>query len=163
MPLPNHRINYTKSAEEVFEMAMWKGYKFLKGRKLDSWLSYGWSMLFKRPITEFDLKNLKHFLQKKRALDLKIKCKDRLSHNDRMFQNSFIGKDGYIYMNKMMCSGDFSNPRETARINKLLKQAETDRLARYEEYDLRHLHEMAQKQKFNNAEYTFKGKKIKWN
>ena len=150
MPIPNYRIDYTKSAEEVFEMAQWKGYKFLKGRKLDSWLSYGWSILFKRPMTDFDISALKGFLTKKKALDLRIKCKEKLSHNERMFKNNFIGADGYVYINKMMCTQDTVNPKETARINKLLKQAEQDRLARFEEYEIKHLHEMAQKQKFNN-------------
>jgi len=162
MPIPNHRINYTKSAQEVYDMAQYKGYKFLKSRKLDSWLSYGWSILFMRPMTDFDITAIKGFLTKKKALDLKIKCNEKLSHSDRMFQNNFIGADGYIYMNKMICGGELKNPKETARLNKLLKQAEKDRLARYEEYEIKHLHEMAQKQKFNNEGHTYKGHKIKW-
>jgi len=143
-------------------MALYKGYKFIKGRNLDSWLSYGWSILFERPMSDFDITAIKGFLTKKKSLDLKIKCNEKLTHNDRVFKNNFIGRDGYIYMNKMMCNGELVNPKETARLNKLLKQAEKDRLARYEEYEIKHLHEMAQKQKFNNAGYTYKGRKITW-
>ena len=162
MPIPKHRIDYTKSAQEVYDMATYKGYKFLKSRNLDSWLAYGWSMLFQRPMTDFDLTSLKAFLEKKKAVDLRIKCNEKLSHNERMFNNNFIGADGYVYINKMMCGGEIVNPKETARLNKLLKQAEKDRLARYEEYEIKHLHEMATKQKFNNARHTYKGRKIKW-
>ena len=92
----------------------------------------------------------------------KMKCNEKLSHKERNFKTQYIGKDGYIYLNKMMTSSEVVNPKETARIEKLLKQAEKDRLARFEEYEIRHLHEMSRKAKFNNAGHTYKGRKIKW-
>lgn len=161
MPKPNHKIDYTILAQEVYDSAMYKGYKFLKHRNLDSWLYYGWSMLFKRPMTDFDVKNLQHFISKKKLLDLAIKTGSKLSHTERKFENQFIGADGYAYMNKMMCNGQI-NLKESERLDGLLKQVEKDRLARYEEYKIKHLHEMSQKQKFNNAEHTYKGIKLKW-
>ena len=39
MNKPDYRIDYTDIALEVYEMAMWKGYKFLKDRTLDAWLN----------------------------------------------------------------------------------------------------------------------------
>jgi hypothetical protein len=63
-------------------------------------------------------------------------------------------------MNKMMCGGKLSNPIETARIEKLLEQAKIDRLARYEEYEMRMLKEMAEKKRFNDQGFTYKGIKL---
>ena len=160
MKLPPHRIDYTKSAQDIYDSAMYKGYKFIKGRELDSWLQYGWSMLFRRKMTDHDLDVLPKFLKKRLWMDIKIKGNDKLSHKERMFNQQFIGADGYIYMNKMMCGGTPSNPIETARIEKLLEQAKIDRLARYEEYEMRMLKEMAEKKRFNDQGFTYKGIKL---
>jgi hypothetical protein len=162
MAIPDYRIDYSDTALEVYEMAMWKGYKFLKGRNLDSWLQYAWSILFQRKMTEHDIRMLKDFITTKKKVDLKIKCKQRLDHKERNFTTQYIGKDGYVYMNKMMISGELVNPKETARLQKLLEEAKEERLARYEEYEIRHLNEMSRKAWFNNQEFTYKGQKVKW-
>ena len=160
MNLPPHRIDYTKPAQEIHDSAMYKGYKFLKGRNLDSWLQYGWSMLFKRKMNDHDLEVLQRFLKKRLWLDIKIKGNERLSAKERMFNNQYIGADGYVYMNKMMCSGQPINPKETARLNKLIEQYKQERLARYEEYEMRCLKEMAEKKWFNDQGFTYKGIKL---
>lgn len=162
MPIPDYRIDYTETALEVYEMAMWKGYKFLKGRNFDSWLQLAWSMLFHRKMNDHDIRMLKGFITTKKRVDLKIKCNERLNHKERNFTTQYIGKDGYVYMNKMMISGEVVNPKETARINKLLKKVEQERLARYEESEIRDLNEMARKQWFNNQDFKYKGYKVKW-
>ena len=162
MPIPDYRIDYTDIALEVYEMAMWNGYQFIKGRKLDSWLQLAWSLLFQRKMNDHDIRMLKDFTTTKKRVDLKIKCNERLNHKERNFTTQYIGKDGYVYMNKMMISGEVVNPKETARIHKLLKQAEKERLARYEEYEIRNLNEMARKQWFNNQNFKYKGHKVKW-
>ncbi|MDA0843725.1 MAG: hypothetical protein O3C07_03270 [Bacteroidetes bacterium] len=160
MKLPPHRIDYTKLAQDIYDSAMYKGYKFIKGRNLDSWLQYGWSMLFRRKMTDHDLEVLPRFLKKRLWLDIKIKGNEKLSPKERMFNNQYIGADGYIYMNKMMCSGEPINPKETARLNKLMEQYKQDRLARYEEYEMRMLKEMAEKKRFNDQGFTYKGIKL---
>ena len=162
MAIPDYRIDYTDTALVVYEMAMWKGYKFLKKRNLESWLQYAWSILFRRKMTDHDLRVLQHFIKQKKSVDLKIKCNQRLNHKERNFTTQYIGKDGYIYMNKMMISGEVVNPKETARLEKLLQQAEKERLARYEEYEIRHLNEMARRQWFNNQDFKYKGIPLKW-
>jgi len=162
MAIPDYRIDYSDTALEVYEMAMWKGYKFLKRRNLDSWLQYAWSILFQRKMTEHDLEMLKRFIKNKKQVDLKIKCNQKLTHKERNFLGQYIGKDGYVYMNKMITNGVRVNPKETARLEKLLEEAQKERLARYEEYEIRHLHEMSRKAWFNNQEFTYKGNKLKW-
>ena len=161
MPTPNHRIDFTTEAQDIYDHALFKGYKFLKSRNLDSWLSYGWSMLFKRTMTDFDIKNLQGFLAKKKILDLAIKTNQKLSHADRNFDNQYIGSDGYVYMNKMMTARKQSSEQE-AKIEKLLIEAKENRLRRYEEYEVRHLNEMALKSYLDNNKITYKGKKITW-
>ena len=76
MNKPDYRIDYTDIALEVYEMAMWKGYKFLKGRTLDAWLQYSWSILFGRKMTDHDLEVLQRFISRKKNIDLKIKCNE---------------------------------------------------------------------------------------
>ena len=161
MHLPPHRIDYTKHAQDIYDSAMYKGYKFIKGRNLDSWLQYGWSMLFRRKMTDHDLEVLPRFLKKRLWLDIKIKGNENLSAKERNFNNQFIGADGYIYMNKMMC-GSLSpvNPKETERLNKLIEQYKHERLARFEEYEMRMLKEMAEKKWFNDQGFTYKGIKL---
>jgi hypothetical protein len=117
------RLNYTKQAEELYQHAMYKGWKFRTFTSLDSWLAYGWSMLFQRPLSELDINNLKHFLEKRRNIDLKIKYKKNLTSTERHFmQEQWIGKDGYIYMTKMMPCPPVRNPKETERLEQLLEQ-----------------------------------------
>ena len=118
------RLNYTKQAEELYQHAMYKGWKFRTFTSFDSWLSYGWSMLFQRPLSDLDINNLKHVLEKRRHIDLKIKYKKTLTSGERHFmQEQWIGKDGYIYMTKMMTRPPLVNPKETARLEALLEQA----------------------------------------
>ena len=162
MKKPDYRIDYTDTALEVYEMALWKGYKFLKGRNLDSWLQYSWSLLFGRKMTDHDLEVLQRFIGRKKTIDLKIKCNEKLSHKERNAKTQYIGKDGYIYQNKMISGAECVNPRELARLEKLMEEARKNRLARYEEFEIRHLNEMAQKQWFNNQEFKYKGQPIKW-
>lgn len=162
MKKPDYRIDYTETALEVYEMALWKGYKFLKGRNLDSWLQYSWSLLFGRKMTDHDLEVLQRFIGRKKSIDLKIKCNEKLSHKERNAKTQYIGKDGYIYQNKMISGAECVNPRELARLEKLMEEARKNRLARYEEFEIRHLNEMAQKQWFNNQEFKYKGQPIKW-
>jgi len=159
MQTPKHRIDYTAQAQDIYDHALWKGYKFIKGRNLDSWLSYGWAMLFQRSITDFDITQLKSFLKKKNEVDIKFKSGCKLSHNERSFRTNYIGADGYVYINKMMQNAPDKNPEETLRINKLLSEAKENRLARYEEYEMKALKEMAHKQYIDNT-YVVKGTKI---
>ena len=112
-------------------------------------------------MTDFDIKNLQGFLAKKKILDLAIKTNQKLSHADRNFDNQYIGSDGYVYMNKMMTARKQSSEQE-AKIEKLLLEAKENRLRRYEEYEVRHLNEMALKGYLDNNEITYKGKKITW-
>jgi len=162
MKKPDYRIDYTDTALEVYEMALWKGYKFLKGRSLDAWLQYSWSLLFGRKMTDHDLEVLQRFVSRKKNIDLKIKCNEKLSHKERNAKTQYIGKDGYIYQNKMISGTECMNPKELARLEKLMEEARKNRLARYEEFEIRHLNEMAQKQWFNNQEFKYKGQPIKW-
>jgi len=159
MAIPEYRIDYTKATQDVYNHALWKGYKFRKGRNLDSWLSFAWSMLFQRKMTPFDLMALKSFLEKKKALDLKIKCNQKLNYEDQMFKTQYVGKDGYIYMNKMVNRLEMTNPKETARLNKKLEEYSEAREKRFEEYEKRCLKEMSQKAYINNH-YIVKGNKI---
>ena len=123
MKKPDYRIDYTETALEVYEMALWKGYKFLKGRNLDSWLQYSWSLLFGRKMTDHDLEVLQRFIGRKKSIDLKIKCNEKLSHKERNAKTQYIGKDGYIYQNKMISGAECVNPRELARLEKLMEEA----------------------------------------
>ncbi|MDC0198609.1 hypothetical protein OAJ85_00430 [Pseudomonadota bacterium] len=157
--IPDYRIDYTATTKDIYDTAKWKGYKYLKGRNLDSWLSYGWSMLFKRKMNDHDLRVLQDFLQQRENVEYKIKHGLKLDYKDRVIQNRYIGKDGYIYMNKMMYPLPKSNPKETARLEKLLEQAKEDKLKRYEEYEMRCLQEMSRKAWINNH-YKVIGKKI---
>ena len=83
----------------------------------------------------------------------------KLNYEEREFQNRYIGKDGYIYMNKMIYPLEKVNPKESARLKALLEKAKEERLARYEEYEMRCLHEMSRKAYINNH-YEVRGMKI---
>lgn len=120
---PKHRLNYTKQAEDLFHDIKWKKWKFKTFTEFDSWLAYGWSQLFKRPMTDFDIKNLTAFIKKREAVDLKIKCNKALSPKERQFwEEQYITADGCIYMTKMMKPAPIKNPKETARLEALLKE-----------------------------------------
>ena len=62
-------------------------------------------------------------------------------------------------MNKMIYPLERVNPKETARLKGLLEKAKEERLARYEEYEMRCLHEMSRKAYINNH-YEVRGTKI---
>jgi hypothetical protein len=113
-------------------------------------------------MTDHDLEVLQRFVSRKKNIDLKIKCNEKLSHKERNAKTQYIGKDGYIYQNKMISGTECMNPKELARLEKLMEEARKNRLARYEEWEIRHLNEMAQKQWFNNQEFKYKGQPIKW-
>ena len=159
MTIPDYRIDYTKTTQEVYDSTMYKGYKFRKDRNFDSWLTFSWSMLFKRKMTPFDIMALKSFLKKKRDLDLKIKCNRKLGYEDQMLLTQYVGKDGYIYMNKMVSPLEKSNPKETARLEKVLEEYKHAREKRYEEYERRCLKDMSRRAYINNH-YVVKGTKI---
>jgi len=121
----NFRFDLTKQAEEIYNHAMYRAWKFKTFTQLDSWLAYGWSMQFKRPITQIDINNLKSFLKKRRNIELKKKYNKPLTFGERQFmEEQWIGKDGYIYMTKMMPCPPIKNPKEHARLLRLLKEAE---------------------------------------
>ena len=158
--IPDYKVDYTNVAREVYDIAKYKGYKFLKGRTLDAWLQYGWSILFQRKMNDHDLRVLQHFLKKRDNIIFKReKLNQKLNYEEREFQNRYIGKDGYIYMNKMIYPLEKVNPKETERLKALLEKAKEDRLARYEEYEMRCLHEMSRKAWINNH-YEVRGMKI---
>ena len=87
--------------------------------------SHDWAI--KEPMTDFDIKNLTAFIKKREAVDLKIKCKKALSPKERQFMlEQHIGADGYIYMTKMMRPAPIKNPKETARLEALLKEYDNE-------------------------------------
>ena len=103
---------------------MWKVWRFKTFTQLDSWLMYGWSMLFQRPITQIDINNLKSFLKKRRHIELKKKYNRPLTFGERCFmEEQWIGRDGYIYMTKMMPVPPIKNMKEHLRLEALLKEA----------------------------------------
>ena len=161
MPIPEHRIDYTNLAAEILEATKYKGYKFQAGRNLDSWLHYSWAMLFKRKMTDYDIDALKRFLDKRFWTEVKQKSGHKLNYDDKYHLNQYIGKDGYIYMNKMMTRLDIQNPKETARLEKLLKTAKQERKARFLEYEKRCLKEMAQEAYIKNMFYLTPDGKIR--
>ena len=111
--IPDYKVDYTNVAREVYDIAKYKGYKFLKGRTLDAWLQYGWSILFERKMNDHDLRVLQHFLKKRDNIIFKReKLNLKLNYEEREFQNRYIGKDGYIYMNKMIYPLEKVNPKK---------------------------------------------------
>lgn len=169
MKTPSYKRDYTELARECYDIALYKGYKFKKSRKLDSWLQYAWSALFKRTMTDFDIQMLKDFLKKRDWIDEKQKLNEiakdkkyrKFTHKDRFHQKRYIGEDGYIYMNKVMYPLEKQNPKETARLEKLLEQAKEDKLKRFEGYEKRLLKEQARNLWFNNHYYIKNGKAYK--
>ena len=120
------RADFTKQAEEIYQHAMWKAWKFKTFTQLDSWLAYGWSMLFKRPITQIDINTLKSFLKKRRHVELKKKYNRPLTFGERSFmQEQWIGRDGFIYMTKMIPVPPIKNMKEHLRLEALLREART--------------------------------------
>jgi hypothetical protein len=167
MKEPPYKEDYTQLAKDTLEIARYKGYKFRKARKLDSWVKFAWSALFRRKITDFDIETLKRFLEKRESVNEKVKLNKiagddkyrKIGHTDRIHQNQFIGNDGYIYMNKMMYQGKDNNPTETKRLNELLKEAKADKEKRFEGYEQKLLKEQARNLWFNNH-YYLKDRKL---
>lgn len=156
MKTPPYRVDYTQSAIDIYEHAKWKCYKFRKARNLNSWLSYGWSMLFKRPVTDFDIKNLTSFIEKRRNIELKQKHNLNLSINERnALKNTYIGQDGYVYMYKLMPFPEPKNPKETARLENLIAEMKTQR----EKEEREELSHMATKAYIKNY-YRLEGTKL---
>jgi len=156
MKTPPYRLDYTQSAIDVYEHAKWKGYKFKRARNLDSWLAYGWSLLFKRTMTDYDIKNLTAFVKKRQHIQLKQKSNIALDTNDRTaLKHTYIGQDGYIYMFKHIPMPDCKNPKETKRLEQMLEEAKVKREQR-EEDDLKL---MAQRAYIKNY-YTLQGTKL---
>lgn len=156
MKTPPYRVDYTKSAIEIYEHAKWKGYKFRKARNLDSWLAYGWSMLFKRTMTDFDIKNLTSFIKKRQHIELKQKHNLPLGINDRIsLKQTYIGQDGYIYFFKIMPAPECKNPEERARLEKMLEDIKATKEL-HEKADLKH---MAQRAYIKNY-YKLEGTKL---
>tara|TARA_B100001123_G_C14977253_1_gene894114 strand:- start:99 stop:545 length:447 start_codon:yes stop_codon:yes gene_type:complete len=144
------------------EIAKWKGYKFKKSRKLDSWLKYGWGMLFRRSMTDFDIKQLKHFLDKRFWIDIKEKTGDGLTIREESISRQYIGADGYIYMNKQLYREPWRKwQKETNRLEKLMEKAKEEREVRYLEYEKRHLEEMARTAYIKNYFYVTADGKIR--
>ena len=161
MPIPEHRINYTKIAEDVLDIAKYKGYKFYKHRKLDSWLKLGWGTLFRRTMTDYDIKALKHFIDRKFWLDIKLKTGTKLGYEETYFMNQYIGKDGYIYMNKRIYPLEITNPKETKRLEKITEKSKEERAERFLEYEKRYLKEMARTAYIKNTYYVTTDGKIR--
>ena len=120
---PTFKTDYTNLAEDIYQQVMWKGWKFKTFTSLEGWLAWQWSILFKRPLCHRDVVTLKSFLEKRRRINLKIKCKQALTKNERQFMaEQWIDKEGYICMTKMMPCPPIRNPKENQRLEQLLKQ-----------------------------------------
>ncbi len=166
MKKPPYTEDYTQLAKDVYEIAMWKGYKFRKGRNLDSWLKLGWQTLFKRELSQKDINNLKKFLARKEELDQKVirgklLNKELINQPERNIRKNYIGADGYIYMTKVIPScpitEDARNRREE-KVKILEEENIQKRKKRFEEYEERFLKEQARKLWFSNNYYYKEGK-----
>ena len=147
-------MDYTKSAIEVYEHAKWKGYKFKTIRNLDSglWLD----LLFKRPITDFDIKNLTSFIKKRKNIELKQKHNVPLDINDKAsLLQTYIGQDGYIYFYKMIPAPECKNPQEKARLEKMLEDIKANK----EQREIDDLKQMARRSYIKNY-YKLEGRKL---
>ena len=154
MKTPPYRVDYTKSAIEVYEHAKWKGYKFKTIRNLDSWLAYGWSLLFKRPITDFDIKNLTSFIKKRKNIELKQKHNVPLDINDKLLYCRHTLAKIYIYFTNDRAP-ECKNPQEKARLEKMLEDIKANK----EQREIDDLKQMARRSYIKNY-YKLEGRKL---
>lgn len=148
MQTPRHRLNYTKQAKDVYTHAC-KCYNFRKGRSREGFLMYGWSMLFQRKMSDFDIKNLTDFIKKHDFTEEKKQKGLTLTFQEKNFiETRYIGADGYIYMNKMLTPKN--EPRHDPHIEAQLKLAKEKRAQMAEYYERMCLKEMAINAYVNN-------------
>ena len=148
MQKPIYRLDYTKQAKDVYKHAS-RCYNFRKGRSREGFLMYGWSMLFKRKMSEIDIQNLTDFIKRHDFAEEKKQKGLKLSFQENNFiKTRYIGGDGYIYMNKMITSS--KEPINDPHIQAQLKLAKEKRAKMAEYYERMMLKEMAVNAYVNN-------------
>ena len=97
------KADYTDTAQEIYDHCVWKCWKFRKTHKLDSYLKMAWGILFQRPMTDFDISNIKHFIDKRKWANINYHLKGADSRATSTVRNyNWIGADGYLYQRKIL-------------------------------------------------------------
>ena len=153
--------DYTSVATEIFEATKYKGYKFRKDRQLKSWLTYSFGLLFKRPMTEWDINMLVHTIEQRKDIENKLLCKgfNKLSYEERTnLKCKWIGADGYVYFRKVIPHNQAQCKKWEIRDQHMFDDLKVRKEKRLEQ-EMLELKSMARKQYIRNNYYV-KGRKI---
>ena len=129
---PKHNENYTDLAIGTYHKAKFHYYKFQKkyspnpNRAVEAWLGVGFGYLFKRNLTDHEIKLLSQFIEKYTIAKARVKAlgdnKARKSYD--FINTTYIDGDGYICMKKIIPSPTNKNRKEEIRLEELLKAKE---------------------------------------